>query len=474
VAPVPQQAPKPELRPLARHAGSTSRKLAGAVGTVAEVVFKQLVDDDLGCASYLIGDEAAGEAVVVDPAYAIEPYLEQAGRAGVRIVRVLETHTHADHLSGHGRFALEHGVPVAIHALAEAEFPCEALADGDEVQLGSLSIRVLHTPGHRPEHCCFLVEGHLLTGDSLLIGDAARPDLAVEAREGAEDLFHSLERLAGLPEETEVDPGHTGGSLCGAGLGSARVSTIRSERLTNHALQIDDLQEFVAHSAGIAAPRPPTVERVVELNRGPFLGAQPPIELLATTAGQLLDVRPASVHAAGHAHGAVNIPLEGGSVGTKAGFVLDHEQPITIHASSAREAQDGARRLYAVGLLNVAGYALELDVSEHVEPVGIDELEALLERDAVEVLDVREKDERDEGYIPGSRHIPYRLVRAYRDELENGRPVVTICSSGARAGVAASVLAAEGLAARPVLDGGIDDWQKRGHALTAFRRCGSG
>ena len=203
--------------------GFTSRKLAAAVGTVVrEVLFQQLVDDDLGCASYLIGDETAGEAVVVDPAYSIERYLEAAEQAGVRIVRVLETHNHADHVSGHGRFALEHDVPVSIHALAEVEYPCETLADGDGVTVGSLTIKVLHTPGHRPEHCCFLVEGHLLSGDSLLIGDAARPDLAVDAKEGAEDLFASLRRLTELPDDVEVDPGHTGGSLCGAALAATR------------------------------------------------------------------------------------------------------------------------------------------------------------------------------------------------------------------------------------------------------------
>jgi glyoxylase-like metal-dependent hydrolase (beta-lactamase superfamily II)/rhodanese-related sulfurtransferase len=437
------------------------------------VVFKQLVDDDLGCASYLIGDEAAGEAVVVDPPYAIEALLAEAERAGVRIVRTLETHNHADHVSGHGRLALDHDVPVSIHRLAEVDYACDPFDDGDEIAVGSLTVKVLHTPGHRPEHSCFLVEGHLLTGDSLLIGDAARPDLAVEAREGAEGLFESLQRLAGLPDQTEVDPGHLGGSLCGAGLSSEKVSTIGMERLSNAALKIDDLHEFVAHSAGISAPRPPTVERVVALNRGPFLAAEPPLEQLDEPRGQLLDVRPAQDYAAGHAPGAVNVPLDGSSVGTKTAFVLDHDQPITIHASTLEDAEDGARRLYAVGLLEVAGYVLELPQTERLQPVGIDELERLVEQDAVEVLDVREKDERDEGYIPGSRHIPYRLVRAYRDELQNGRPVVTICSSGARAGVAASVLAAEGIEARPVLEGGVDDWQKRGHPLTAFRRCGS-
>ncbi len=437
------------------------------------MLFQQLVDDDLGCASYLIGDETAGEAVVVDPAYAIEPYLEAAKRAGVRIVRVLETHNHADHVSGHGRFALEHDVPVSIHRLAEAKYPHEPLEDGDELAAGALRIQVLHTPGHRPEHCCFLVDGHLLTGDSLLIGDAARPDLAVEAREGAEDLFASLRRLAELPDDVEVDPGHTGGSLCGAGLGREKTSTIGMERLSNEALKLGDLQEFVAHSAAISAPRPPTVERVVALNRGPFLAAQPPLERLEAPRGQLLDVRIADAYAAGHAHGAVNVPLDGSSVGTKAGFVLDHDEPITIHASSPDEAAEAARRLNAVGLLAVAGYVLELELPERIEPIGMDELEALLSDDAAEVLDVREKDERDEGYIPGTRHIPYRLVRAFRDELDNGRPVVTICSSGARAGVAASVLASEGVRARPVLHGGVDDWQARGHQLTAFRRCGS-
>ena len=437
------------------------------------MLFRQLVDDDLGCASYLIGDEAAGEAVVVDPAYAIEPYLEEAERAGVRIVRVLETHNHADHVSGHGRLALEHGAGVSIHALAEVEYPCDPFEDGDEIRVGSIPIRVLHTPGHRPEHSALLVESHLLTGDSLLIGDAARPDLAIEAAAGAEGLFRSLRRLTELPDETEVDPGHTGGSLCGAGLSGDRTSTIGAERRTNVALAIDDPQEFVAHSASIAAPRPPTVERVVALNRGPFLGAQAPLAELPAVQGQLLDVRPVADYAAGYAAGAVNVPLAGGSVGTKAGFVLDHDRPVTIHARSREDAERAAGRLYAVGLFDLAGYVLELPTPERLEPIAIDELESLLERDAVEVLDVREKDERDEGYIPGSRHIPYRLVRAYSDELANGRPVATICSSGARAGVAASVLAAEGVDARPVL-GGIGEWQRRGNALTAFRRCGSG
>ena len=438
------------------------------------MLFRQFVDDDLGCASYLIGDEAAGEAVVVDPAYAIEPYLEEAEHSGVRIVRVLETHTHADHVSGHGRLALEHGVPVSIHPLGEPEYPFEPVEDGQELGVGSVAIRVLHTPGHRPEHCCYLVDGRLLTGDSLLVGDAARPDLAVDVREGAEGLYESLQRLAGLPPETAVYPGHVAGSLCATGISADRSSTISAELMTNRALAFPSEEEFVAAHATISAPRPPTVERVVALNRGHFLGAPSPLEELDSYDGQVLDVRSPLEFAAGHVHGALNIPVAGSSLGTKAGFLLAAERPVAIHAASREDTETAATRLRAVGLLELAGYLLHPKADERLEPIGIDELEALLADGGAELIDVREKNERDEGYIPESRHIPYRLVGEFADELQNGRTVVTICESGARAGVAASVLAAHGVPARPLLEGGIPDLQKRGHALTSFRRCGSG
>src|SRR5262245_25268824 len=183
------------------------------------MLFQQFVDDDLGCGSYLIGDPEAGEAVVVDPAFAIEPYLDTAQDAGVRIVRVLETHTHADHLSGHGRFALEPDVPVSIPPLARPDYPDDALEDGQTIRVGAFEITVRHTPGHRPEHCAFVVDGELvLTGDSMFVGSAARPDLAIEARAGAADLWHSLRRLAELPDGTVVYPGHVSGSLCGTNM----------------------------------------------------------------------------------------------------------------------------------------------------------------------------------------------------------------------------------------------------------------
>jgi hydroxyacylglutathione hydrolase len=437
------------------------------------VVLRQFVDDDLGCASYLIGDPGAGEAMVVDPAYAIEPYLEAAEVENVRIVGVLETHTHADHVSGHGRFALEHGLPVSIHPAAEPAYPFELLEDGRELQVGGRRIRVVHTPGHRPEHCAFVVDDEaVLTGDSLFIGDAARPDLAVEAREGAHDLFRSLRRLVQLPDGTVVYPGHVAGSLCGAAMSPARSSTIAAERTTNHALGFEDEDEFVGENAGVATPRPPTTAVVVDLNRGPFVGAPHPVERLDGPAdATVLDVRPADAHFAGHLPGAISVPVSGSSFATKAGFLLEPGERIAIHASSLDEADRAARGLRSVGFLELAGYFVSADATAHETLVEVRELERLLDEGTVQVVDVREKTERDAGYIPGTLHIPYRLLRAAGgDGLDPERPVVTVCESGARAGVAASVLRAAGLDARPVLHGGINDWKG---PTVEFRRCGS-
>jgi hydroxyacylglutathione hydrolase len=437
------------------------------------LVFRQFVDDGLGCASYLIGDAGTGKALVVDPAYAIEQYVEAAAAEGLRIVRVLETHTHADHVSGHGRFALEHGVPVSIHPAAEPEYPFDPLEDGQVLDGGASLVRVVHTPGHRPEHCAFVIdERAVLTGDSLFVGDAARPDLAVDAREGARDLFHSLRRLVELPEATEVYPGHVAGSLCGTAMSPARSSTIGAERSSNHALAFEHEEEFVKESASVATPRPPTTGRVVKLNRGPFIGAPSPLdELDGPGDATVLDVRTPDDHLAGHVPGAFNVPVSGSVFATKAGFLLDPGERVAIHASSPEEAELAARALRAVGLLELVGFFTKGETTERMRPVEIQELERLLEDESVQVLDVREKPERDAGYIPGTLHIPYRLLRACAgDGLDPERPIVTICESGARAGVAASVLAAAGLDARPVVHGGINDW--RGPTVE-FRRCGS-
>jgi hydroxyacylglutathione hydrolase len=444
------------------------------------VLFRQFVDDDLGCASYLIGDESAGAAVIVDPAYAIEPYLEEAERREARIVRTLETHTHADHVSGHGRLALDHDVPVSAHPAGEPEYPFDALAHGDTIELGQVAIRVVHTPGHRPEHCCFAVVDRsrgdepwlVLTGDSLLIGAAARPDLAVEAAEGARDLHRSLHGLLDLADGVEVYPGHVAGSLCGAQMSSKASSTIGFERRFNHALGTDE-ETFVAEASAASGPRPPNMERIVSLNRGPFLPAPQPLPVLdAPGDAVVLDVRSVEEFAAGHVPGALNVPFTDSSFPTKAAFVVPAGARVALHAVSQADADRAARGLRAVGILELAGRLRDPAAPERMGTIELEDFDQVLAENGVSVLDVREKDERDEGYIAGSRHIPYRLVRTWVDELRE-QPVVTICSSGSRAAIAASVLVAEGVEARPVINGGVGDWAERGGETVAFRRCGS-
>lgn len=445
------------------------------------MIFTQFVDDALGCASYLIGDPGTGEAALVDPAFAIEQYLEEADRRGVRIVRAIETHTHADHLSGHGRLALEHGIPVSVHRIAGAEYPHDPMEDGDEIVLGDIVLHCIHTPGHRPEHCCIAVSDLtrgpepwiVLTGDSLFVGDAARPDLAVEAHEGAEGLFDSLRRLVALGDGVEVYPGHVAGSLCGKAMSSKASTTIGFERRFNPALAFSDVKAFIANSAAISAPRPPNMERIVEMNRGPWVGAQPEAQELAATpeGAQVIDARPVDDFAAGHLAGALSVPISGTRFATKAGFVLDHARPIVVEASDFAQAQAAIRGLHSVGLLDVAGYVLGSG-PETMEFVSMDELDALLEAGAT-LVDVREPDEFDAGQIPGSVNVPYRLMATGELALSGDRPVVTICETGPRAVIGASILAARGYEAHAVARGGTDSWTAPDGSTVAAGSSGS-
>jgi len=284
-------------------------------------------------------------------------------------------------------------------------------------------------------------------------------------------LYHSLRRLLELPDGVEVFPGHVAGSLCGTSMSSKASSTIGFERLFNRALQTEDELQFIAETASVGLPKPPNMGRLVDLNRGPFVGA--PREVVELTDHErettILDVRRVEEFMAGHAPGAISVPLAGGSFGTKAAFVIDPTDRIVVAASSTEEAARAIRGLRAAGFLELAGYVLG-GGPERIDAVTLDELEALLEAGAA-LIDVRERNERDGGYIAGSRNIPYRLLGSA--DIPQGRPIVTICESGARAGIAASLLAGRGLDARPVLGGGVASWSARGGRTVEFRRCGS-
>ncbi len=256
-------------------------------------------------------------------------------------------------------------------------------------------------------------------------------------------------------------------------MSSKASTTIGFERRFNNALASDDITAFVAESSGISTPRPPNMERIVELNRGPFVGAQnePPELPLPPSDAPIVDVRPLGAFAEGHHPGAVSVPVSGTLFSTKAAFVLDSERPLVVAATDEHEAAQSIRSLRSVGILDLAGYVLGSG-TQKLELVDIDELDDVLAAGA-ELIDVREKDERDSGYIAGSRNIPYRLLALDAVELPTDRPLVTICESGPRAAIAASILAARGYDARPVADGGIDAWREAGKPTVEFRRCGS-
>ncbi len=339
----------------------------------------------------------------------------------------------------------------------------------------------MHTPGHRPEHCAVAVIDRsrgdepwlVLSGDSLFVGDVARPDLAVDAREGAEQLFHSLRRLVDLGDWVETFPGHVAGSLCGKAMSAKASTTIGFEQRFNPALATDDVAAFVAESSAISTPKPPNAERIVALNRGPFVAAQRyPRGLKEVPEGvQVLDVRPFDDFAAGHRPGAVSVPVSGTRFSTKAGFALDLDRPVAIAATSDDEVAHATKGLHAIGVFDLAA-SVRAAGPDTLATVSIEELDRLLEEGA-ELIDVRDKHERDGGYIAGSRNIPYRLLSLNENDLPHDRPLITICETGPRAAIAASMLAARGFDAHPVVDGGVDSWVEAGKPTVNFRRCGS-
>ncbi len=241
------------------------------------MILRQILNTDLGCASYLIADTDAGVAVVVDPRADISAYLDVEQELGVRIVEVIETHNHADHVSGRPEVVARGGVTARIHRLAAAGYPHVPFEDGDVIEVGAVRLEILHTPGHRPEHCAVIVSDAMgssgpvavLTGDSLFVGDVARPDLAIEPREGARALHESLERLAALPDPVEVLPAHIGGSLCGsARMSTDTRSTIGAQRRHNQMFTQTDERAFIDELTSGLGPQPPNFRRIVARNQG--------------------------------------------------------------------------------------------------------------------------------------------------------------------------------------------------------------
>ncbi|HYH58155.1 MAG TPA: MBL fold metallo-hydrolase [Thermoleophilaceae bacterium] len=451
------------------------------------MIFRQITHDDLGCASYLVGDEDAGVAAVVDPKLDIDGYLRLARYLGVHIEHILETHNHADHVSGHGRLAAATGATIHVYRDASPDYDHGPFDDGWELELGAVRVRAIHTPGHRPEHTAFaLIDTErgeepwaVLTGDTLFVGDIARPDLAVDKSEGAHDIFRSLhEKLLRLPDTCEVWPGHLGGSLCGGpGMDLKISSTIGFERAHSPMLQITEQDAFVEKAIAGLPPQPPNFENIVARNRGalevvtvdvhPLTPRQ--VEQGQTDGALVVDIRTELQYDDAHVPRSVCITALRAGFGSKLAWLADPAQPVILVGRDDSDAHQAAELAAAVGITNLGGYLAGGFTSWREEQLPVARIPRLTveelhdQHDSVQVLDVREEAEWDAGHIPGSVHTPYHDIDSVPDGLDARQPIATICGSGQRAAVAVGLLELRG-AKNPVhvVDGGVGTWKRNG------------
>ncbi|HET6360651.1 MAG TPA: rhodanese-like domain-containing protein [Gemmatimonadota bacterium] len=463
------------------------------------MLFERFEDSGLSQFSYAVGCPGAGAVAIVDPRRDVDVYETFAADQGVEITHVLETHIHADFASGARELAERTGAALCLSAYDDGEkyevaFPHQELEDGSTLELGSVRIQALHTPGHTPEHLSFLaydthrspdVPEVMLSGDFLFVGSLGRPDLLGEEskRELARRQFKSVrEKLAPLPDGLEVHPGHGAGSMCGAGMSARPLSTLGFERVANPYLDPALGEEaFVDKILGSAPPFPPYYRRMKTLNSaGPaILGDLPgrdpiPVEefhALVEAGNVVVDLRDQLAFGGGHVPGALGIGVDG-SPSTWAAWVVPYDQPILLVAETPFAVDPAVRALVRVGLDRIRGW-LEGGMNAWrqeglpiatLPQMSIPELAAALERGgAVDLLDVRADGEWSGGHVDGAIHVHGGLLEDRLDEVpRNGRPLAVICGSGYRSTVAASVLKRAGFEDVRNVPGGMRAWRSAG------------
>jgi glyoxylase-like metal-dependent hydrolase (beta-lactamase superfamily II)/rhodanese-related sulfurtransferase len=446
--------------------------------------------------------ESEGIAAVVDPQRDVEIYLEEAKHQGLRIAYVIETHLHADFVSGHTELAARTGAEICISAKAGAKFPHRAMHDGDKIAFGKCELTFLETPGHTPESMCFVVTDFergaepwaVLTGDTLFIGDVGRPDLSPEytAQQLAGMLYDSLHgKLLRLTDSVEIFPAHGAGSLCGRSIGSERSSTIGKEKQFNYALQGMTREAFVEMLTTDLPERPGYFARDAEINRegAEAMEELKPLEALSPDqveqftlaekgAAIVLDTRPSGDYFAAHIPGSVHIPLSG-QYASWAGAIIGLDQPIILLAEDEERLAESRMRLARVGIERVVGYveggiaAWQRSGRRVGQTAQIGALELrnqLAEGNEIQVVDVRRASEWDAGHIAEGRLKPLNQFAALLAsngeargrllaDLDSARPVAVHCKSGYRGAIAASLLERAGFATVANVTGGFDAWE---------------
>ena len=452
--------------------------------------FKQFYLGCLAHASYLIGSE--GEGVVVDPQRDVDEYLAEADAQGLKIKYVIETHLHADFVSGHQEIAARTGAQIIFGEKAGVEFEHQAVKDGEEIRTGDVVLRFIETPGHTPEGICVLVTApgepqKLLTGDTLFIGDVGRPDLAggkgYTPQMMAEMMYDSLHgKLLELPDEVEVYPAHGAGSMCGRNMSKETSSTIGEQRKFNYALRPMSKEEFVTMMTADLPEAPSYFPKDAEINRSgarELSELQPPQSLtpqqvvnLRDKGHVLLDVRSAADFGAGHVPGSMNIGL-GGQFAMWAGSLIPLNASIVIIADTGAQVDESVVRLARVGIENVKGYleggvtswrdaGLQVDV---LPQVSVAELNERLADNDMQIVDVRRPAEYENGHVPHAQNAPLASLDKSLGplKLEKDKLTAVICAGGYRSSAAASLLQQQGFSNLLNVTGGTGAWVNAGY-----------
>jgi hydroxyacylglutathione hydrolase len=470
------------------------------------VLIKYFYDEKLAHASYLVGCQAAGEAIVIDPNRDVDTYVQAAEANNMRIVGATETHIHADFVSGARELAERTGSKLYLSDEGDANwkyqyldnYDHQAVKDGDSFKVGNLRLDVLHTPGHTPEHISFLLTDGaktdhpigIFTGDFVFVGDIGRPDLLEEAAGlqgtadvGARQMYRSLKRFAALPDYLQVWPAHGAGSACGKALGAVPSTTVGYEKLFSWAFQFGENEEGFVEALLAGQPEAPKYfAEMKKVNKiGPkVLHGMPSPELLpASRLAELIaqratvvDTRSAEEFAAGHVKGTINIPLA--SLAQWAGWLLDYENPFYL-IIDPQDAPVAIHSLVYIGLDNAAGIfeqaairvlaqqGVQLETYDMASP---DELADDIEKGDVVLVDVRGQSEWDESHIANAQHFMLGYLSDRSNEIINGKPIVVQCQTGVRAAIGASLLQAQGAQRVINMSGGIVAWQASGRPVT--------
>lgn len=454
------------------------------------MIFQQLVNEDSGCLSYLIGCSEAGQAIVVDPGRdRVTEYLRLARKKSLRLAHVIETHTHADHISGARDLAATTKAAIHVHGSAGVAFEHQDVRDGDTIRVGNVEVRVAHTPGHTPDSICLFVTDHarspepwfVLTGDLLFVGSVGRPDLG--GATAAEDIWSSLKRvLLPLDDSVEIYPAHGAGSSCGKAMSAKSGSTIGFERRFNPAFRFDDKNAFIDFIMAAIPAKPAAFDKIVAKNRGlvPLVAAKPR-PYAAREAWEaiergacVVDLRDVNAYGEGHVAGALNVWIDSPQFAERVAGLVPPGAPLLLMGAPS-DFDRAVVALSRVGVDEVAGFLQwgmvewrsEALPSETVPQITAHDLAAWLEQGRdVPVIDVREPAEWDEGHIASAISLPMFEAVARLDEVPRGTTAAVVCAGGLRSSAVIGSLKRHGLGPFVNVSGGMAAWVKAGYSVT--------